>query len=417
LKRAWKILRWLLGSLVVIAGALVSYVLLTWNSPIQRSAPALMARHDSAAVARGEYLYKVTWQCGDCHTPENGDPDGPPSGGRLFDLRTTGPGFGLFYSKNITPDTSTGIGSWTDGELVQAIREGVNKSRHVLFPIMPVDWMKNLSDEDALALAAYLRSLPPVRHEIKAPEPSLFAKALFAFGVLSPGPQISSPIVAPPPGPTAEYGRYFATAAAGCADCHTPRNLQNGQFYLDSLFAGGSLLFGEPEGDPSSAYARNIRPHETDGIGKWTEEQFVRAVTSGVRPDSTVLDTHMPYAQYRYLAPDDLRAVYLFLRSLSPLPRTTPPAQYSKAVMEASGAARGQLLFEARCQACHGMTGMRTQITSVKLAEAIPLYEDVDLRNIIYEGQPDLKMPGFHKTLSSEQLDDIIAHLRSWRRQ
>jgi mono/diheme cytochrome c family protein len=261
-----------------------------------------------------------------------------------------------------------------------------------------------------------LRTIPPVHNQVPPREPSIVAKALFAFGVIKPPSPVSSPILAPPAGVTAAYGRYFATAAAGCADCHTPRNLQNGQFYLDSLFAGGSIPLGAPEGSPSIAYARNIRPHDVDGIGRWSEEQFIRAVTAGFRPDSTALDPHMPYAHYKFLATDDLRAVYLYLKSLPPMRRTTPPQEYSREVHEAQGPARGKFLFEARCQSCHGEKGMGIRVTSVRLAEAVPLYSDDDLRTFVNEGQVDLKMPGFRKTLSRDQLDDIIAFIRTWPR-
>jgi len=407
------------GGIVAAAGVLVglasTYVLTSWNRSVDRPVPQLTARRDSATVARGEYLFKVTWQCWGCHQPDPVDADLPPKGGRVFDLSSIGPGFGVFYARNITPDTATGIGGWTDGEIVQAIREGVNNKRSPLFPLMPVDWLKNLSDVDALAIVSYLRSISPAHNAVPERRPSFIARALMTFNVIKPPPAITKPIVAPPAGLTVAYGRYCATAAAGCADCHTPRNLSNGEFYLDSIFAGGSIALGEPEDAPSVSYAANIRPDEVDGIGRWTEEQFVHAVTAGFRPDSTVIDTHMPYAQYRFLEPRDLQAIYLYLKSLAPIRRTSPPQRYTRKLLDAQGAARGELLFQARCQPCHGHNGMGMRITSVRLAEAVPLYSDQELRNFVEEGQIDLKMPGFRKTLPRDQLDDIIAYIRTWK--
>lgn len=416
MNRGLKVVIRFAGIVAILVVCLLAYVLAVWNRAIDRPAPAMTARRDSAAVARGEYLFKVTWQCWGCHQSGSADADAPPSGGRAFDLRTIGPGFGVFYSKNITPDTATGLGAWTDGEIAQAIREGVDRNRRLLFPLMPVDWLKDLSDQDVLALVAYLRSIPPVHNPVPERKPSLIAKALIAFHVIKPTPAITRPIEAPPAGRTIAYGRYLASAAAGCADCHTPRNLQNGEFYLDSVFAGGSIAFGEDE-DPSVAYARNLRPHDVDGIGRWTEKQFVDAVTAGSRPDSTALDPHMPYAQYKFLAADDLGAIYLYLKSLSPMPRTTPPQHYSREVQEARGATRGGLLFKARCEPCHGEKGMGTRLTSAQLAAVMPFYTDEDLRNFVREGQVDLKMPGFRKTLTRDQLNDIIAFIRTWEKQ
>jgi mono/diheme cytochrome c family protein len=405
------------GIVIILVICVLAYVLAVWSRSIDRPAPVMAARHDSATVARGEYLFKVTWQCWGCHQSGSPDAGAPPSGGRLFDLRSVGPGFGMFYSRNITPDTATGIGTWTDGEIAQAVREGITKDRHLLFPIMPMDWLKDLSDDDVLSIVAYLRSIPPVHNPVPERQLLLPAKALIAFNILKPAPAITKPIVAPPAGATIEYGRYFATAAAGCADCHTPRNLQNGQFYLDSLFAGGSIAFGESEGSPSVSYARNIRPHDVDGIGRWTEKQFIDAVTAGSRPDSSVIDLHMPYAHFKFLAADDLRAVYLYLKSLEPIPRTTPPQRYSTKVLDSHGSVRGGLLFEARCQGCHGEKGIGTGVTSVQLAAVMPFYTDEDLRNFVREGQIDLKMPGFRKTLSRDQLDDIVAFIRTWEKR
>jgi mono/diheme cytochrome c family protein len=415
MKRVLKVVGGLAAVLIVLVLAFSVYVLAVWDHLNDRPAPEMTAHHDSAAIARGEYLFKVTWQCFGCHQSGAPDADAPPSGGQAFDLRSTGPGFGIYYSRNITPDSATGIGTWTDGQIVQAIREGVNRDRRTLFPIMPVDWLKGLSDEDALALAAYLRSIPPVHNEVPRREPTFFAKVLLALNVIKPTPPIVRPIVAPPRGATIEYGRYMATAASGCADCHTPRNLQNGQFYIDSLFAGGSIAFGEPEHGPVISYARNLRPDPTDEFGRWTEEQFIVAVTAGLRRDSTALVPQMPYAQYKFLAPDDLRAIYLYLQSFPPVRRTTPPVRYSSALESAQGSQRGKMLFEARCQSCHGEKGMGIRVTSVRLAEAVPLYTDEDLRNFVQEGQIDLKMPAFRKTLSRKDLDDIVAYIRSWR--
>lgn len=415
MKRALRAVGIVAGVIVLLLFMLSAYVLAVWDRADPRSAPSLSAPRDSASIARGEYLFKVTWQCFECHQATSPDANAPPSGGRAFDLSSIGPGFGIYYSKNITPDSATGIGAWTDGELVQALREGVTRDRRTLFPIMPMDWMKNLSDQDALAIVAYLRSIPPVRNPVPAREPSFMAKALLAFNVMKPGAVIERPISAPPTGITPEYGHYLATAAAGCADCHTPRNLQDGQFYFDSLFAGSSFAFGSDEGSPLLSYARNLTSDPDNGIGRWTEDEFIAAVTAGIRPDSTVLDPHMPYASYKFFAEDDLRAIFLYLKSVPPLQRRTPAPAYSPEFHTARGAERGKMLFASRCQACHGEQGMGERVTSGRLAAVVPFYSDQDFRNFVEEGQPALKMPGFRKTLSRSDLDDIIAYVRTWK--
>ena len=417
MKRFMKITAILVGFLAVLAAGLVVYVQVSWDKRNNRPAPKMAALHDSATVARGEYIYRYTWQCWSCHSEGGSNPQGLPSGGQLFDLTKIGPGFGLYYSKNITPDSATGIGAWEDGEIVQAFREGVRKDRRTLFPLMPVDWLYRISDEDALALVAYLRSLPPVNKAVPPRSPSFAAKALLAFNVVSAMPVINGPIAAPPRGATTEYGKYAVTGLAGCADCHTPRDLNNGKFFMDSLFAGGTIPLGGPEGAPIISYSANLRAVLSSGPGQWTEEQFINAVTGGMRPDGTVLSPHMPYASYKFFDNEDLRAMYAYLSSLPRMVRDVPPTRYTDQVMAARGAARGRFLFGARCETCHGKRGSGSQATMAKLAEVAGSLSETDLREFISSGQANLNMPSFAKTLSNEELDDIIAFIRSWDSQ
>lgn len=412
MKPLLKWLGWLVLGLVVLLGVLALYVQLTWNKADGRPAPQVTAPHDSATVARGEYIFKYAWKCWGCHA--SGDGNAPPSGGRAFDLRSVGPGFGVFYTRNLTPDSATGLGSWTDGEIVQAIREGVRKDRQVLFPLMPIEWLNGISDRDVLAVVAYLRSLPPVSNRVPERQVSFVAKALMAFNIIKPMDPVTTPIVAPPPGKTVEYGRYVASNLAGCADCHSPRNLQNGKFYLDSLFAGGSIAFGKIEGAPVFAYARNLRPERGSGAHEWTEEEFLQTVTTGVRPDTTVLTPYMPYPYYKFMTEEDLGAIYVYLRSLAPIKRDVPPPGVSADFVQARGVARGTLLFRIRCSECHGKEGAGALPTNVKLAEVVSSMTDDDLRDFVASGQMNLKMPTFRKTLTPEELNDIIAYIRTW---
>lgn len=169
----------------------------------------MVAPTDAQTVARGEHLYKYSLNCWGCHGSQgNKSPDEPQAGGFEFDLTGIGPpgGFGYIYASNVTPDPETGIGDWSDGELVRALREGLDPEGHLIFVIMEAEWWKGLSDKDVLALVAYMRSLPPVRNAVPANRPAFALKALQALGVLKPQPAITAPVVAPPRGATAEYG-------------------------------------------------------------------------------------------------------------------------------------------------------------------------------------------------------------------
>jgi mono/diheme cytochrome c family protein len=415
-KRLLKIVAWVLGSLVALILILVLYIQTRWDAADGRPIPQVTAPMDSATIARGEYIYKFQAQCWGCHQETSTGVNLPPKGGRVFDLSDIGPGFGKWYSPNITPDHETGIGGWTDGQIVQALREGLNFERATLFPIMPIDWYHGMSDEDILSVVAYLRSLPPVHNQVPKREVSFITKALFTFGLMKPKEPITTPVSAPPRGITPEYGGYVARNLAGCADCHTPRNLDDGQFYLDSLFAGSSFPFGGGKKDPIFSFARNITPDRETGIGGWTEEQFINAVTMGVRPDSTVLTPHMPYPSYKSWTMEDLQAVYLYLQTVPPIKRTVPPNRIDPAVTIAENE-RGAFLFRSRCEACHGENGSGAQPTNVKMAEVTALLTDKDLMDFISGGQMNLKMPLYKNTLSEDELRDVIAFIRSWEKK
>jgi mono/diheme cytochrome c family protein len=279
---------------------------------------------------------------------------------------------------------------------------------------MPIDWFHGMSDEDVLSVVAYLRSLPPVKNAVPQNELTFVAKALFTFGMVGPKSPVTEVVKAPPRGVSVEYGKYLSNNIADCADCHTPRNLQDGKFYLDSMFAGSSFAFGGgPEG-PLLAWARNITPDAEMGIGSWTEEQFFEAVTSGMRPDGTVLAPIMPYATVKYWDPQELAAVYMYLKTLPAFKRKVPAVATEPKFASAHGIERGGILFTGRCQPCHGDKGAGGPATKVTLAEVAPGFTDADLTEFIRDGQLNLHMPAFGKTLKPDELTDIVAHIRSW---
>jgi hypothetical protein len=154
MRRFLKGLAGLLVVLTVIIVGLLIFVLIGWERSVNREVVAMNAKSDEGSLSRGAYLYNEAMFCWGCHGAQGGhDPDEPQSGGAEFDLSAVGPGFGLFYAPNLTPDEETGIGRWSDGELVRAIREGVDRHGKLIFPIMPYQFYHCLSDQDVLALA------------------------------------------------------------------------------------------------------------------------------------------------------------------------------------------------------------------------------------------------------------------------
>ncbi|MGD2157026.1 MAG: c-type cytochrome [Anaerolineales bacterium] len=414
LKRILKGFGLLAGVLVVLVIGLFVFVQLTWDRPENRPVPQLTASMDEQSVARGEYLYKYSLNCWTCHGSQGShSPDEPQAGGLEFDMTDVGPpgGFGYIYAANITPDQETGIGAWTDGELVRAIREGLDHEGYLLFPIMEAEWWKGLSDADTLALVAYLRSLEPVRNEVPDSQLSFIAKVLIAVGIVKSQPAITEPVVAPPIGATAEYGEYLVYHASTCVGCHTPRNPNNGQFDSTRPFAGG--LFPFPE-EGFTTTGSNLTPDPATGIGNWTEEQFLNAMRRGLRPDGTVILPFMPWPAFNRWSTDDLRAVWLYLRTLEPITHEVPASSLTGVAATGTGAARGDGLFNAYCVVCHGERGAGSPFTNIALKDAATGMDDAAIAKFIAESLPGISMPGFGKTLTDEQIADLIAFIRTW---
>lgn len=313
-RRPW--LRVLVGIVTVLLALVVVLVVtvsVRWNRTFEYPLQDITVSTDPANVARGEYLYRTVSVCGACHSvggEEN--PDLLPAGGRKFDISE----LGVVYTPNITPAMETGIGGWTDGEVIRAIREGIGKDNHFLV-IMPSDIFHSMSDDDVQAIVAYLRSLEPLENDVPAFRPSLLGRVLLSFAISPPDP-ITGPVVAPPRGATAEYGEYLANAVSPCAACHTPR--VRGEIDWDRVWSGGEPF----EVGESTIYSSNLTGDVETGIGTWTAEDFFRATTTGVNPQGEVLQLPMPWSQFRNMTEDDLRAIWLHVRSVPPIKNEVP---------------------------------------------------------------------------------------------
>jgi cytochrome c553 len=257
-----------------------------------------------ASADRGEYIVRSVAVCGSCHAapgPER-DPDGPLSGGQEFHNWR----IGTARASNLTPDPETGLGAWSEAEIVRALRNGQSRDGRLISPVMPYEWWHEMSDEDAFAVARYLRSLPPVRNEVQQ-SPNLVFKLGKVF--LRPKPGIT--VTAPPRSASAEYGAYLSQHVGLCADCHTQRGGLMQKADKSRLFAGMSK---PPKGFPSKT--PNITPHPEAGIGKWSEADFVKAMRTGVTPSGEKLKPFMPWPKLQRMTDDDLHAIYAYLRTV-----------------------------------------------------------------------------------------------------
>ena len=222
---------------------------------------------------------------------------------------------GLVNAPNITPDKETGIGNWTDGEKVRAIREGIAKDGHMLFPMMPYPNYRFLSEADVRSLVAYMNTLPAVRNYV--PRTSItFPTSMFMKSIPTP---VTRPIPPVDKDGGEIYGEYIVSIA-GCETCHTQqkRSLPDPAM----LFAGGRV-FTTPQG---SVVSSNITPDKDTGIGNWdfirfrdrmhSFRQYKDAELPKVGPERFTL---MPFLAYRDLTDHDLEAMFLYLKSQKPI--------------------------------------------------------------------------------------------------
>jgi len=261
------------------------------------------AEDPEALLTRGDYLVNVVAACGNCHTKPTPDlvpiPGMHLAGGRRFSILP-----GIAYSKNLTPDRDTGLGSWNDEQVIRAIREGVTKEGNLIGPPMPIALYTKIADDDVKAIVAYLRSVPPVRNEI--PE----SKYKIKLHAEPPAKDVK----APPKTDKIAYGEYLVNLAH-CLECHTPFEANGEPDYAKRAGAGGREFF-PIEGKP--VRARNISSDPETGIGSWTDAEIKKAITQGISKDGKKLIPPMPYRYFKNLIADDLDAIVTFIRTLPP---------------------------------------------------------------------------------------------------
>jgi mono/diheme cytochrome c family protein len=308
-----KILIGLLMLVLILVAGFAIYVgsrqHLTFDAPY----PEVAASTDSAVVARGRYVVYRLANCWMCHgdPARQADTTGvaiPLSGGYEWKIPP-----GEFYARNITPDSTTGIGTFSDKAIARALRYGVGHDGRALLPFMEV---QGLSDEDLTAIVSYLRTTSPVQNAVPPHHYNLLGKAVKATVLAKPVGPKETPLKVTPHGPTLENGRYLVESVANCWACHTQRNEATGA--LTGPRFGGATGFKEPS-DPDHVWQPpNITSDpETGRLGKWSEDEFVARFRLGrIYPKSP-----MPWQSLKRLDEDDLRAIYRYLKSVPPTHR------------------------------------------------------------------------------------------------
>jgi mono/diheme cytochrome c family protein len=362
------------------------------------------------SVARGAYLVRVG-NCMTCHTERSG---APFAGGRAVETP-----FGTVYGGNLTPHAAAGIGAWSRDDFWRALHEGQSRDGRLLAPAFPYPDYTLVTRADADAMFDYLRSLAPVArpntpHRLRWPYGTQAALALWRTLYFSPATHEDDRTA------SAEWNRgaYLVRGLGHCGACHTARNALGATSNLMDL-SGGLIPM-------QNWYAPSLTSPAEAGVAAWELAQIERLLRTGVAPGAAVLGPMAEVVLHstQYLAPGDVRAMAVFLKSL---PQSTPPAEPSPVPeMSASVAERGAKLYEQHCVDCHGPQGEGVPGAYPALAgnRAVTLPVTANLVQVVlYGGFPPstagnprpFGMPPYATVLSDRDVAAVLSHIRgSW---
>jgi mono/diheme cytochrome c family protein len=284
-----------------------------------------------ARLARGQYLVEGLLQCPFCHSVDDfaqrpvRPVEGKKDGG--LDMGDIGlPKGNRIVAPNISSDLDYGAGSWKDADFVRALRQGIGHDGRTLFPMMPYQYFRDLSDEDLAAVIVYERSMSPVHFE--QPRTALTDDIKKTFQPFAPLAHVPEPDRSD----RLAYGKYLVTVGH-CDGCHTPQD-EKGNSIPGMAFAGGQDLSGPWGPDPKKIIlvaSLNLTP-DPSGIGYFDEQMFIKVIRTG-QVNARPLASIMPWSYFRNLNDDDLKAIFAYLRTLKPIQHrvdNTEEARYCK---------------------------------------------------------------------------------------
>ena len=401
MKKLLKIIAGLVGILVLVVAVALAVI---GAGDLPHYAPGkidLKVEVTPERVERGRHTAHTL--CVACHLDND---TGTLAGKPMVDMPAQ---FGTAHSANITRDPDTGIGKWTDGELAYLLRTGVTREGRYTPP-----WMVKLplmSDEDLKDVIAFLHSDDPLVRPVKAQrpacKPSLLTKVL-ARVAFKPIPYPPAPIASPDRSDRVAYGRYLVQARTICYPCHSADFAKLDEAVPER--SGGYLGGGNamPDMNGRIVHTANITPDPETGLGKWTEDEFVRLLRFGVRPDATVIV--YPMVPYPELSDDDARAIFAYLRTVPPIKNAVPrPVATVVAGADAGRAA----FYRYGCNGCHGDTGVG--LFDLRKGPVDFPTDDALIAYIRHPeiAKPGVKMPTWDGVIAEADYVPLIAHVRA----
>jgi mono/diheme cytochrome c family protein len=401
-----KIILAALAVVIVGAGAACIYAWQPAIAPLQ--APPQVSENQPL-LAQGSRLAEAG-DCMYCHTAKSGKPF---AGGLAIDTP-----FGAIYSTNITPDAETGIGAWPLQAFTRALRAGVSRDGHLLYPAFPYTHFTRMTDGDIAALYAYLMARTPVHapaHPNALAFPLNFRPLVAGWNLLF----LQRGALPAPATPQSEEwlrGRYLVEGPAHCAACHTPMNLLGAE-KSSQPFAGSQI-----DGWDAPALTALMRAPKP-----WTHEQLVSYLSTGLATEhGAAAGPMLPVTRHLANVPKaDVQAIATYVMSLQSKAggQSGPPAKPAAAApADQARINNGAALFAAACASCHGAAApMGTVGRRPSLALSTTLNSDSPRNAIklVLEGNPwngsasAHYMPPFAAMLSDDQIADVLAYTRT----
>jgi len=397
---------------VVFAGITVT-ALRTPSSPLDRASESVPVRMEG-----GAYIQRLG-DCVACHSV----PKGAPFAGGLK-METP---LGAIYSTNITPDRETGIGNYTLAEFDNAVRRGVARDGHRLYPAMPYPSYAKISDDDIRKLYDYfMHTARPVRQENRVPDipPLLRVRwplALWNWVFVNDARYV----VKPEQDAVWNRGAYLVQGLGHCGSCHTPRGIAFQEKGLDessTAYLSGAVLDGW--------YASNLRGDAKGGLGNWSEADIVSFLRTGRNAHAAVYGSMLEVFNNstQFMSDADLNAVARYLKSLPPNGALAVPSRADSntttAFEQSNFSAPGSAIYMERCASCHAANGGGRGGLLAPLAanSSITGADAASLINVILNGSPapvvdgmpgSYRMPAFRVILSDQEIADVATFVRT----
>jgi mono/diheme cytochrome c family protein len=402
----------LIGTIVAVllAGGAVTAVIVTWRPALGAIDPLAPQSFEVALIRRGREL-AATGNCNSCHTMRDGKSF---AGG----LAVPTP-FGTVFSANITPDSETGIGRWSEAAFRRAMRAGLDREGRHLYPTFPYDHFTNVSDEDDHALYAYLMTREPVhapRRENQLSFPFNQRAVVAGWKLLF----LRRGMLQANATKSAEWNRgaYLVEGLAHCGACHTPRNALGAE-RVNAAFSGGDVGNWQ-------AYAINA---QSPSPVPWDREALYAYLRRGWHQDHGTARGPMAevVSNLSHVAARDVQAIATYMADISGVPTQDRKLKGEAALNEAKSAVTaapvnslGAKIYAAACASCHE-NGRPPPYGGINLALSTTI-SGPDPRNLVnivlsgicpVDGEPSPIMPAFADSMNDREVAVLLNYLRS----